>query len=98
MDRSRTNPLILLIGSLLILGLSLTHVELRLVDFLAFCGRAQELGTRWVDPLYPPYYPTLLRSVHLFSGDALASGRALSFIGAIVLLAVTLKEERNSCG
>ena len=95
MDRSRTNPLILLIGSLLILGLSLTHVELRLVDFLAFCGRAQELGTRWVDPLYPPYYPALLRTFHLFTGDALAGGRAISGIAAVALLALALRNERT---
>jgi hypothetical protein len=56
------------------------------VDFLAFCGRAIELDTRWVDPLYPPYYPALLAGIHPITGDALFSGRFLSFLGAILLL------------
>lgn len=87
MDRSQHYPLILcVIGAGVLLLLNSTHPGLRLVDFLAFCGRAIDLNSRWIDPLYPPYYPGFLAGIHPITSDALLSGRLLSFFAAILLL------------
>ena len=76
MDRSRTHALVLLTG-LILMGVCIRDT-LQVVDFLAFCGRAQHIWEQWVDPRYPPYYPLTLNAVNGLIGEARISGILIS--------------------
>ena len=84
MDRSRTHAIVLLTG-LILIGVCVRDT-LQVVDFLAFCGRAQHIWELWVDPHYPPYYPLMLKAVHGLIGEARLSGILISLACGLWLL------------
>ena len=86
MNRAGAAPL--LVAALLLGALNLDHPGLRLVDFLFFGDRAQQLGhlDAWLDPLYPVGYPLLLRGLTALTHDALLSGRLLAGAAALLLV------------
>ena len=51
---------------------------LRFVDVVAFAARAEQLGERLADPLYPVGYPALLAAAHALGADVLAAAKAIS--------------------
>ncbi len=63
-------------------ALAARHPGLRFVDVVAFSARAESLGARLVDPLYPVGYPALLAAAHGLGADVIVAAKALSVLAA----------------
>jgi len=67
------------------------HPELRLVDFVAFAGRARRVlgGLDLLSPRYPVGYPALLGLGKLALGDVLVAGKVLAVAAGVGAVLVT---------